>query len=370
MKPVVRLWMLLLALLFSALPRLSSADEPASPVDAPFVAEPNTIRIPPVPPTFQTRDLGWMRISYAPSSHERVRPLIVHADEMKEKLADELGGDILKQVEVRIARTPEEMAALAPLELPPPPYATGVAYPALHLILLSMTAPGTAEAPDLLEVLHHELSHVALEDAVQGQHTPRWFTEGLAVYESGESHLVRLKTLWNATLAKTVIPLADLDRNFPKDDVEVSIAYAESADFVRFLLRTSDRARFASLIERVRGGEPFDHALAAAYRTDLRKLEFEWREEIAKRYTFVPVLTGGSFLWVLVIGAMGFGYVKKRRRAKLVLARWEREEAAAAQEASVIVPAERAGEAPVAVLVRNPAELPRVEHDGNWHTLH
>ena len=57
------------------------------------------------------------------------------------------------------------MARLAPPESPPPKYAVGVAYPALKLVLVSLVDPKSFEGTDLVEVLKHELAHVALEDA-------------------------------------------------------------------------------------------------------------------------------------------------------------------------------------------------------------
>src|SRR6185295_14591095 len=113
-------------------------------------------------------------------------------------------------------------------------------YPKLRLVLISMMAPRGGDATDLDEVFRHELAHVALEDAVQGKHVPVWFNEGLAISLSGELAMARTKTLWSATLSGTLIPLADLDRSFPHENFEVSIAYAESADFMRFLSRKSD----------------------------------------------------------------------------------------------------------------------------------
>ena len=339
------------------------------PRDVPLFVQPQMVTVPPVPATYQQKDLGWLRISYVPAAHERVQPLLRDAEEVKAQLADALGQPVLDHVDVRIARTYEEMTALAPNDIPLPANVSGVAFSQLHLVLLTLTEPRSNEAVNLGEVFRHELAHVALEDAVKGQHVPRWFNEGLALYLSGEDRLLRLQTLWNATLAKTVIPLAELDRNFPDDNYEQSIAYAESGDFVRYLLRDGDRQRFSALVERTRKGEPFERALGDAYGTDLRKLEFHWREDIAKRYTFLPVLTGGSFVWVLVIGAMIFGWMRKKKRDRTMLARWEHEEALAEEAARR---AERAAALDLAeaAAMRNVPSLPKIEHDGGWHTLH
>ena len=374
-----RLWRFLLGAFFALwmiVPRPAFAESTAPvampPRDVPIVLQPAGVKLPPVPATYQQQDVGFMHIAYVASAHERVAPLLRDAEEFKAKLTDELGQPVLQRVEVRIARTPEEMASLAPAEVPPPDYASGVAYPSLHLVLLTLSAPRTNEAVDLEEVFRHELAHVALEDAVLGRHVPRWFNEGLAVYQSGEGSMVRTRTLWDATLSDNVLPLADLDRGFPEDHYEVSIAYAESADFVRFLMREPDRARFTALIERTKNGQDFDRALGDAYGSDLKKLEFQWREQLSKRFTYLPVLTGGSLVWVLVICALGVGWYKRRRRARETLERWGREEAELDAAIGVASRAEAAAadDGPEHISVPRLKGLPKVEHDGFWHTLH
>jgi hypothetical protein len=223
-----------------------------------------------------------------------------------------------------------------------------------------------AEAVDVGETFKHEMVHIALDDATRGQHVPVWFNEGLAIYLSGENSLARQQTLMSATFSGRLIPFQDLDRSFPSDTFEVNVAYAESADVMRFLMKRTDQLRFASMIERVRDGERFDRAAGEAYGSDIRKLEFEWVREAEHRYSIIPVLTGGGIIWVGVIGALGLAYVRRRRRTKAILARWEKEEAA---EDLVRARAEAAADEDLAVPVTARVSI-KIEHDGNWHTLH
>jgi hypothetical protein len=174
-------------------------------------------------------------------------------------------------------------------------------------------------------------------------------------------------------MSHRLIPLADLDRGFPSGGYEVSIAYAESADFVRFLMRDADRARFGSFVERMRAGAGFDRALEDAYGTDVRKLEYEWREDVSHRVSFVPLLTGGEVVGSLMAVLAVVAFVKRRRRAKAKLAEWAREEAEAdALEARARERATRAIE--VADDDDMPPGsmpgIPVVEHEGRWYTVH
>ncbi|AKU97561.1 hypothetical protein AKJ09_04225 [Labilithrix luteola] len=347
------------------------------PRDVPVVLSAAQAHVPPLPAGYITKDLGWLRFSYPPQAAERVESLLRDAESVRAELADALGQNVLERIEIRVAPTVSDMARLAPPEAPPPDYADGVAYPRLRLILLSMLAPRGGEAVELERVFRHELAHLALEDAVLGQHVPTWFNEGLAMALSGESRYDRLRVLWNATISGTLLPLSEIDRNFPTDHFEVNIAYAQSADFMAFLMRQSDKARFAALIRRVREGSPFERAINDAYGSDVRKLEFQWRSDLERRYTMLPILTGGGIIWVAGIGALGAAYVRKRRRAKAILDRWEREEAIEdALRARALVEAKDETDGPASArahlglrALKKP-EMAKIEHEGRWHTLH
>jgi hypothetical protein len=297
-----------------------------------------------------------------------------------------------------------------------PRYASGVAFSEQGLVLLTAAPRHPGERHDLGEAFRHELSHVALHEAVGRERVPRWFNEGFAVHTSGEAETGRIQALWTATVAETLIPLERLRTSFPDSDDQASIAYAQSADLVRYLLRGEQRHRFTDLLERLRRGQSFEPALADAYGTTLFVLERDWKRDLAKRYTFWPVLFGGSLVWVLGLGLLVAGYVRRRQRARQKLLAWAREEASedARRELALAV-LRQAG--PVRVIlgpvtggpgvrgvgaddgvdagplgrlapgaaapdpsgsadggthapVRITVHVPKVEHEGGWHSLH
>ncbi len=350
---------------------LAQADEGAPvllPRDVSASDVPATAKLPPLPADFESFDEGWIQLSAPSSIHERIAPLLREATDFRARLSEDLGQPVLAHVVVRVVRSPEQMAELAPVGAPPPAYAAAVAYPPLRFVMLALKAPVTWEAPDLGELMRHELSHVALAEAVGDRHVPRWFNEGLAIRQSGELPWARLKTLWDASLSRTLIPLKDLDTSFPSESYEVNVAYAESADFVSFLMRDTDRARFGSLVQRVGAGASFDRAIEDAYGTDVRKLEFQWREEVSHRFGVVPMLTGGGVVWLLIIGLAAAAWMKRRRLARAKLEQWATEEAqidAAIAAARTPEPSGGDEEMP-----SRPPPSGVVEHEGRWYTLH
>lgn len=348
--------------------------------------------VPAPPEGFNTYDGGWLRIAFPPSKRHRVQPLIIEADAFRERLRNLFGYPVLDRVNVHVARTAGEMATLAPPGSPFPKYAEGVAYPGLNLVLLTIEPKFPNTAHDLGEVFRHELAHIALNEALEGHHVPLWLNEGFAIHLSGESSLTRMNTLWTATLAETLLPLVHLDQHFPDDTVQTPIAYAQSADVVRHLLRTRYTQRFVAMLRRVRGGEPFEKAMSDAYGFELygigaNSLEDEWRREVAKRYSFWPVLLSGSMVWVGALGLFVLGYYRRRKQQRVTLERWAVEEAAADRQAAeaasiprvpttrmhiVLAPKESAPEAAVPEFKKTPrdVDVPKVEHEGSWHTLH
>jgi hypothetical protein len=346
------------------------------------------IAMPAAPEGFNTYDGGWLQIAFPPSVRHRVQPLIVDADAFRERLRNVFGFAVLEHVTVRVARTPGEMATLAPPGSPFPKYAEGVAYPGLGLILLTIEPLHPNTVHDLAEVFHHELAHVALNDALDGRHVPHWLDEGFAIHLSGESQLKRAQTLLTATLSETLLPLAQIDWSFPDDLVQTPIAYAQSGDVVRHLLRTRYNQRFIAMLRRVRSGQSFENAMNDAYGLQVygvgaNSLEDEWRREVAKRYTFWPVLFSGSMVWVGALGLFVVGYIRKRKQQRVTLERWAieeageqrpklREPALAGRMHIVLAPKPATPEALVPEFKKasHEVDVPKVEHDGSWHTLH
>ncbi len=350
----------------------------AGPEDAPVLAGAR-IKLPEPPANFNTYDVGWIRFAYPPSERQWVEPLIRHADHVRAELRDRLGYPVLPELRVYLARTPGELLALAPEGAVVPKYATGMAYAELGLVLLALNPLYPNDHHDLIELFRHEAAHVALHQAAQQAELPRWFDEGFAVGASGESPFLRARALSTATLSDRLIPLEQLTHGFPSDPVRAELAYAESADVVRFLLRRQDRARFIALLERVRAGQKFESALDDAYNTSRDALELEWQKDVAKRYTFWPVLAGGSLVWVGALGLFAWGWRRRKARDRQTLARWAREEATqdAARGLSAPTPVRvhvvlaRPSVRPPDVTPTVPeVDIPKVQHDGQWHTLH
>jgi hypothetical protein len=320
-----------------AAPEGTAAPEEARPIEGPpDVSLERDLTIPPLPPDFVRRTAGTLTFEMPAAAESTMRDVIDSAATEWVRITGELGADPVAPLLIRVGRNPEEMARLAPLEAPPPEYAVGVAYPALDLVLLTLTAPETWERPDVPHVFSHELAHVALHRAVRGvdgertfeRTVPRWFDEGIAIHLAGERSIERVETLWQGTISGQLIPLDRLDRGFPSRPHAVSLAYAESADFVAFILRRGDDgpAKLRQLLERIRGGDSFEGAVSLTFTSTLGQLEDEWRTALGERYGAAPLLLGSGLAWVVVGFLIVLAFRKRRVNNKKVLLRWSEEE--------------------------------------------
>jgi hypothetical protein len=335
-------------------------------VDVPAVPN-KTLHTPAAPGDFLVQQHGYLRIAYHPSAFEAVRHITDAADAARASLATTLGQSVLEKVELRIARTPDELALLAPPDAPPSAHATSAAYPSLSLIVVSVRDPdGSPSAYE--QAFRHQLAHVALADAAAGQPLPRWLHEGFAVYSTGEATMARAQILWTAHVRKQLVSFSSLD-TFPADTRATRIAWAQSADFVRYLAR--DSTRFSAAIARARTGDQLDRALNDAYGADLRSLEHAWRDDVGTRCVTMPLGIGAGAGWAVALSAIVARRRRRKKKAPPAEAMKPLPEPSPVEsdksEPRLLVCDRGLGHV---VYIVEGKPVPKVEHEGKRHTLH
>ena len=325
-------------------------------------------RKPPIPVSFLSHEGGWIGIQYPPSARDRVSTIVAQADELRAELTEALGQTPLDGVEVRVARGTEEMSTLAPSGSPPDPQQTSIVYPQLRLIVLSL---GGGDADELGSAFRLELARLALWEAVGGRTLPRWFSEGFATHFARDGEWGREWQLYRAALRRRTHTTAELDRAFEKGGAQRALAAAEGTDFLSFLLKTEKTAKFASAIERLRQGDDVVAALGSGYVSDISVLERDWRNELGRQATLTTILGG---VGVPALGLLGVVLVRTARRRRVAAQRTKgskRSRGKALLDAPrVHIVLSRREERPEPAMLPPEAEVPKVEHEGEWHTLH
>jgi hypothetical protein len=335
-------------------------------------------RLPAPPAGYLQVDKGLCRFVVPEHNAGVTGELIPVCDESVPRIFSQLGVQLpdgeRSSIEVRVVADPAQMAELAPEGRAPPSWSGAVAYPDLDLVLLSLRHRSGGPVADLDLVFEHELSHLALRKAVGAEaRLPRWFSEGVAVQQSEESSVQRSGVLWWAAFGDKLLPLDNIER-YPENPGAVSLAYAEAADFVGFLLRRGGWVELRVLMRRIALGEPFAEAFEFAYDSDYRLLEQRWREGLVGSSTWAALITGSGALWGLITALFVVAYmaVKKRRRKRL--SEMEAEEAAVERLIDVMEQLQhKAGDPPKkkSLPERPPGSVKtKIRVDDEFHTLH
>jgi Tfp pilus assembly protein PilF len=157
---------------------------------------------------------------------------------------------------------------------------------------ISYIAMNLAQRDDALRVVFHEYVHSVIGNTIG--RVPDWFGEGLAqVYETLQEDAEGRAVFVGAALLQHLVlmlqgPLMPLDQLLDAETLSFSggtrrsLFYAQSWALVHFLALGSEvRARqLRGYIERLQRGQPFAAAFTAAFGSDTRGLEQEYRAYI------------------------------------------------------------------------------------------
>ena len=265
--------------------------------------------------------------------------LAARADEQLARVAEDLPDlPAPRDVEIRLVNDSAELANVAPEGRGVPPWAIGVAFPGTSIVAVALHRGGNPA--DAEATMNHELAHLAL-DAALGQHAPHWLHEGFAYQHSAEWSWERTETLAGLAWLGNVIPLDDLDRSFPAEELPATRAYAESYDFVGFLAHRGrwedhgdqgDRWPFRRFLAGLSQGLDIDKAAVNAFGRPLRGLFGEWSQDLHQRYLLMPAGVFTGLIWFIACVLLVLGYLRRRRQNRHRIAMWdelERREAAA-----------------------------------------
>jgi len=195
-----------------------------------------------------------------------------------------------------------------------PEWGAAIAFPESRRIVMQGRA-ASSDAGDPVEVLRHELAHLALHERL-GNKPPRWFDEGYASVAARE--LSRDDALAaNVALALRGTPTLDqLEDAFSGGAVSAQAAYALSYRAV-LELASMDQARGLTLFFKYWEGErTMDAAVRQAFGITLAGFEKEYRSRTRRRYGALALVADMSLVsLVLMILVLPF-FLARRSRDK------------------------------------------------------
>jgi hypothetical protein len=193
-----------------------------------------------------------------------------------------------------------------------PEWGVALAFPESRRIVMQGRAASSA-AGDPIEVLRHELAHLALHERL-GDRPPRWFDEGYASVAAREWRREDALSA-NVALALRGTPsLEQLEESFAGGPMAAQSAYALSYRAVSDLAAL-DRTRGLTLFFRYWEENPtLDAAVRRAFGVTLAGFEQDFRSRTRRRYGGLALFADLSLVaFVVAVLLMPF-YVARRSR--------------------------------------------------------
>lgn len=152
--------------------------------------------------------------------------------------------------------------------------------PDLGVILLSLP-DGPEQRLEIERQVPHELMHVLLYQELGPAYLnlPVWLNEGIAsaaeLYPNPEYILPLEKALQDRSL----LSIASLCREFPRNMSGVLLAYAESTSFTRYIHQQYGISGMQKLVQSYADGLECERGIEVALETPLTQIERQWRRE-------------------------------------------------------------------------------------------
>ncbi len=258
------------------------------------------------------------RFMYAEHLKPLGQALSKNAGVYRDRLLADLGKPGMEHVTVVLCDSLSCMQKMAPEGARVPAWAAGMAFSSYQTVLVRADGR-TASRSNLDSVFLHELAHLALSSAVDNRPLPRWFQEGFAIYQSGEWSMGRVTTLASGVLSGRLFSLQALEESFPESPADIQLAYAQSIDFVSYLLGRYGKGKFHKLIDYLGRGWTFVNAMEEAYDQGIFKIESDWHADLKMRFTWIPVITGTATLWLIATLALVAAWIRKRKTRHMAL---------------------------------------------------
>ena len=237
-----------------------------------------------------------------------------------------------------------------------PEWGAAVAFPESSRIVMQGRSAGS-DAGDPVEVLRHELAHLALHEAL-GDLPPRWFDEGYASYSANEVARDAVLGANLALLFRGMPALDSLDAGFAGGSLRAEGTYALAYRAVAELAERDPERGLTLFFRYWKETGRFESAVRSAYGITQGQFEEIWRARTRRRYGGLALAADLSIAAAITLFIVMPFYVIRRRRDRLRMAalvradeeaeRRERESVIEALLRSISPPMTSAGEPPPA----------------------
>jgi hypothetical protein len=193
-----------------------------------------------------------------------------------------------------------------------PEWGAAIAFPDSRRIVMQGRDAGS-DAGNPLDVLRHELAHLALHEAL-GELPPRWFDEGYASFAARELDRDEMLAA-NYALALRGMPSFDeLEEQFNGGATSAQAAYALAYRAVDELASLDPARGLALFFDYWKKTGSMDRAIRSAYGMTLSGFEQRWQERTRRRYGGLALFGDLTLAGMVVLIILTPFYLARRRR--------------------------------------------------------
>lgn len=208
-----------------------------------------------------------------------------------------------------------------------PEWGAAIAFPASRRIVMQGRG-GAQDAGDPLEVIRHELAHLALHERL-GDKPPRWFDEGYASVAAREWRRDDVLAANVALALKGTPSLDELEEGFRGGSVAAQSAYALSYRAVTELASLDAERGLSLFFTYWAEGGTLDRAVRQAFGITLSGFEKEFRVRTSRRYGGLALFADLSIaMLALTLLLLPFLVARRRRDRRRMRALVAADEAA------------------------------------------
>ena len=156
------------------------------------------------------------------------------------------------------------------------------------IVALQTPQPDTDSPQNWARTLWHELAHT-MAIGVSDYHVPRWFTEGLSVYEEQ-----RARPDWGREMDLQLFTALDQDRLLPLSKIgsgftrpsfpgQVMLSYYHASKVISFIAEEYGFEAIIEILATLRQGHDINRALRTVVKKDLEALESAFRSHLLEK---------------------------------------------------------------------------------------
>jgi hypothetical protein len=275
---------------------------------------------------------GWVaqvglyaRVHGPPEQAQVMARLLKRAEASTPRLAGLLKLPTGQRIEIFLTQSQSQFFELQPGKAPA--WADATAYPKHGWIFLRRNSLRGGMAAQDVQVLDHELVHILLGQAFKKGAPPQWLQEGVAQWFSGEYGPETLDRIAEGMLGPGLFSLGTLSHPFPRDPVRAQLAYAQSADFIAWLVGKYGQDVLPVLVKESVRGASFEAALRRATGRSMSQLDKAWSKRLKKSWLWVKAVANDSVLIGFASLFLFVAYARVRRRNRERLAEMARQDA-------------------------------------------